>query len=107
MYASLPPLPLGGLHIVSPKAHIKKKRWLGPPDAPPIAACVPAPSQAQSVKKYRKTSYNQQKSTGRLHTISKKVQEDFMGPSEFFPTHVCASTHSLAYIIGLIILKLE
>jgi hypothetical protein len=29
------------------------------------------------------------------------------GPLEFFPTHVCDSTHPLAYIIGLIIMKIE
>ncbi len=28
-------------------------------------------------------------------------------PLEFFPTHVCDSTHPLDYIIGLIIMKIE
>jgi hypothetical protein len=29
------------------------------------------------------------------------------GPLEFFPTHVCDSTHPLAYITGLKIMKIE
>jgi hypothetical protein len=81
-----------------------------------MGACVPPPPPriARRSPKMRKKNtgwgprtrpHSQHASLPRApqRLISKKGQKYLGGPVEFFLTHVCESTHSLVYIIGLII----